>query len=67
MATEPRSGDAPERAPKASALSGGTRSDPDSTGKAPAEIVIARHCNGPTAKIGAAFLEHLTKFSDLAR
>ncbi|MDQ1518764.1 MAG: replicative helicase [Actinomycetota bacterium] len=40
---------------------------PDSPDKGTAEIIVAKHRNGPTAKIRLAFLEHLTKFSDLAR
>jgi replicative DNA helicase len=39
----------------------------DSPDKGTAEIIVAKHRNGPTAKIRLAFLEHLTKFSDLAR
>jgi replicative DNA helicase len=41
--------------------------NPDSTEKGTAEIIVAKHRNGPTGKIRLAFLEHLTKFSDLAR
>jgi replicative DNA helicase len=40
---------------------------PDSDDKGTAEIIIAKHRNGPTAKIRLAFLEHLTKFSDLVK
>ena len=29
--------------------------------------IVAKHRNGPTAKIRLAFVEHLTKFADLAR
>jgi replicative DNA helicase len=39
----------------------------DSPDKGTAEIIVAKHRNGPTAKVRLAFLEHLTKFSDLAR
>jgi replicative DNA helicase len=39
----------------------------DSSDKGTAEIIVAKHRNGPTARIRLAFLEHLTKFSDLAR
>jgi replicative DNA helicase len=39
----------------------------ESAEKGVAEIIVAKHRNGPTAKIRLAFLEHLTKFSDLAR
>ena len=38
---------------------------PDSTDKGVAEIIVAKHRNGPTAKIRLAFLEHLTKFANL--
>jgi replicative DNA helicase len=41
--------------------------NPESTDKGTAEIIVAKHRNGPTGKIRLAFLEHLTKFSDLAR
>ena len=40
---------------------------PDSPDKGTAEIIIAKHRNGPTAKIRVAFLEHLTRFDCLAR
>jgi replicative DNA helicase len=39
----------------------------DSSDKGVAEIIIAKHRNGPTAKIRLAFLEHLTKFANIAR
>ena len=38
---------------------------PDSSDKGVAEIIVAKHRNGPTAKIRLAFLEHLTKFANL--
>jgi replicative DNA helicase len=38
---------------------------PDSSDKGIAEIIVAKHRNGPTAKIRLAFLEHLTKFANL--
>jgi replicative DNA helicase len=38
---------------------------PDSADKGVAEIIVAKHRNGPTAKIRLAFLEHLTRFSNL--
>ena len=41
--------------------------NPESTEKGTAEIIVAKHRNGPTAKISLAFLEHLTRFADLAR
>src|SRR5579872_33006 len=40
---------------------------PDSTDKGTAEVIIAKHRNGPTGKIRLAFLEHLTRFTGLAR
>jgi replicative DNA helicase len=40
--------------------------NPDSSEKGLAEIIVAKHRNGPTAKIRLAFLDHLTRFSDLA-
>ena len=40
---------------------------PDSSDKGTAEIIVAKHRNGPTAKIRLAFVEHLTRFADLAR
>ena len=39
----------------------------DSSDKGVAEIIVAKHRNGPTAKIRLAFLEHLTKFANIAR
>jgi replicative DNA helicase len=40
---------------------------PDSTDKGVAEVIVAKHRNGPTGKVRLAFLEHLTRFSDLGR
>ena len=40
---------------------------PDSADRGTAEIIIAKHRNGPTATIRLAFLEHLTRFADLGR
>ena len=40
---------------------------PDSSEKGVAEIIVAKHRNGPTAKVRLAFLEHLTKFANLGR
>jgi replicative DNA helicase len=40
---------------------------PDSADKGVAEVIVAKHRNGPTAKIRLAFLEHLTKFADMSR
>jgi replicative DNA helicase len=39
----------------------------DSPDKGVAEIIVAKHRNGPTGKVRLAFLEHLTRFADLAR
>ena len=41
--------------------------NPDSTDKGTAEIIVAKHRNGPTGKVRLAFLEHLTKFANMAR
>jgi len=41
--------------------------NPESSEKGTAEIIIAKHRNGPTAKVRLAFLEHLTKFANMAR
>ena len=40
---------------------------PDSSDKGLAEIIVAKHRDGPTAKIRLAFLEHITRFADIAR
>ena len=40
---------------------------PDSSDKGVGEIIVAKHRNGPTAKVRLAFLEHITRFADLAR
>jgi replicative DNA helicase len=39
----------------------------DSPDKGVAEIIVAKHRNGPTGKVRLAFLEHLTRFADLIR
>jgi replicative DNA helicase len=41
--------------------------NPESSDKGTAEIIVAKHRNGPTAKVRLAFLEHLTKFANMAR
>lgn len=41
--------------------------NPESTEKGTAEIIVAKHRNGPTGKVRLAFLEHLTKFANMAR
>jgi len=38
---------------------------PDSAEKGVAEIIVAKHRNGPTGKVRLAFLEHLTRFAGL--
>jgi replicative DNA helicase len=35
-------------------------------GEGVAEVIVAKHRNGPTAKVRLAFIEHLTNFSDRA-
>ena len=40
---------------------------PDSTDRGVAEVIVAKHRNGPTGMIRLAFLEHLTRFADLHR
>jgi replicative DNA helicase len=37
--------------------------NPDSSEKGVAEVIVAKHRNGPTGKIRLAFLEHLTRFA----
>lgn len=39
----------------------------DSTQRGIAEIHIAKHRNGPIGKVDLAFLEHYTKFANLAK
>jgi replicative DNA helicase len=39
---------------------------PDSSERGVAEVIVAKHRNGPTGKVRLAFIEHLTKFSDRA-
>ena len=41
--------------------------NPDSAEKGTAEVIVAKHRNGPTGKVRLAFLEHLTKFANMAR
>ena len=41
--------------------------NPESNEKGTAEIIVAKHRNGPTAKVRLAFVEHLTKFANMAR
>jgi replicative DNA helicase len=41
--------------------------DPESPDRGVAEVIIAKHRNGPTATIKLAFIEACTKFADLAK
>jgi replicative DNA helicase len=41
--------------------------NPDSPQKGIAEIIVAKHRSGPIGKIDLAFLQHYTKFANLAR
>jgi len=40
---------------------------PDSPHKGMAEVIVAKHRNGPTATIRLAFVKHVTRFADLSR
>jgi replicative DNA helicase len=40
--------------------------NPDSDSKGMAEIIVAKHRNGPTGSTNLAFVEHLTKFGNLS-
>ncbi|MCZ7527799.1 MAG: replicative DNA helicase [Acidimicrobiia bacterium] len=40
---------------------------PDSDQRGTAEIIVAKHRNGPTGSVRLAFLDHLTKFANMAR
>ncbi|MBW3577300.1 MAG: replicative DNA helicase [Actinobacteria bacterium] len=41
--------------------------DPDSPDRGIAELIISKHRNGPIGVVKLAFLDHLTKFANLAR
>ncbi len=41
--------------------------NPDSDQRGTAEIIVAKHRNGPTGVTRLAFLDHLTKFANMAR
>ncbi len=41
--------------------------NPDSSDRGTAEVIVAKHRNGPTGKVGLAFLDHYTRFADMAR
>jgi replicative DNA helicase len=40
---------------------------PDSSDKGIAEIIVAKHRNGPTGKVRLAFVEPVTKFATMAQ
>jgi replicative DNA helicase len=41
--------------------------NPESSDRGTAEVIIAKHRNGPTGKIQLAFLDHYTRFANMAR
>ncbi len=41
--------------------------NPDSADRGTAEIILAKHRNGPTGKVQLAFLDHYTRFANMAR
>jgi len=41
--------------------------NPESDQRGTAEIIVAKHRNGPTGSTRLAFLDHLTKFANMAR
>lgn len=41
--------------------------NPESADRGTAEVIIAKHRNGPTGKIQLAFLDHYTRFANMAR
>ena len=41
--------------------------NPDSEDKGTAEIIVGKHRNGPTGTVRLAFLDHQTKFANMAR
>ena len=41
--------------------------DPDSAERGTAEVIVSKHRNGPTGKTSLAFLDHHTRFEDMAR
>jgi replicative DNA helicase len=41
--------------------------NPDSPDRGSAEVIVAKHRNGPTGKIQLAFLDHYTRFANMAR
>ncbi|HEX2027801.1 MAG TPA: replicative DNA helicase [Nitriliruptorales bacterium] len=41
--------------------------DPDSRDRGVAELLVAKHRNGPTGVVKLAFLDHITRFANLSR
>jgi len=41
--------------------------NPDSADRGTAEVIVAKHRNGPTGTTSLAFLDHYTRFADMAR
>ncbi len=40
--------------------------NPGSADQGTAEVIVAKHRNGPTGKLRLPFIEHLTRFANLA-
>jgi replicative DNA helicase len=40
---------------------------PDSADRGQAEVIVAKHRNGPTGVVRLAFLEQFTRFANMAR
>jgi replicative DNA helicase len=41
--------------------------NPESADRGTAEVLVAKHRNGPTGKTELAFLGHYTRFANIAR
>ena len=41
--------------------------DPESSNRGTAEVIVAKHRNGPTDVVRLAFLDHYTKFENMAK
>jgi replicative DNA helicase len=41
--------------------------NPESADRGTAEVIVAKHRNGPTGKCQLAFLDHHTRFANMAR
>jgi replicative DNA helicase len=41
--------------------------NPESVDRGSAEVIVAKHRNGPTGKLQLAFLDHYTRFANMAR